>query len=127
MQGQRDAEAGEDQGGGVGDRGFQGGDGGEVAGGFGHPVLGGEADRGGGRGQDAQAGGGVAQPPARAVRAGPQADRVVRVAGVGEGWSCRMWQGDYGCHAWQDASEGQDVVTARQDGGWICQDVPARV
>ena len=33
MQGQGDAEAGEDQGGGVGDRGFQGGDGGEVAGG----------------------------------------------------------------------------------------------
>jgi len=41
-----------------------------VAGGFGHPVLGGEADRGGGRGQDAQAGGGVAQPQARPVRDG---------------------------------------------------------
>jgi hypothetical protein len=51
--GQGDAQAGEDQGGGVGDGGFQGGDGGQVAGGFGHPVLGGEADRRGGRGQDA--------------------------------------------------------------------------
>ena len=37
VQRQRDAQAGEDQGGGVGDRGFQGGDGGQVAGGVDHP------------------------------------------------------------------------------------------
>ena len=67
VQGQGDAEAGEDQGGGVGDGGFQGGDGGQVAGGVGHPVLGGEADRGGGCGQDAQPGGRVAQPQAGTV------------------------------------------------------------
>ena len=67
MQGERDAQAGEDQGGGVGDRRLERGDGGQVAGGFGHPVLGGEADRGGRRGQDAQAGGGVAEPQAGAV------------------------------------------------------------
>ena len=70
VQRQRDAEAGEDQGGGVRDRGLEGGDHGEVAGGFGHPVLGGEADRRGGRGQHAQPGGGVAQPQAGAVLAG---------------------------------------------------------
>ena len=62
VQGQRDAQAGEDQGGGVRDRRFQGGNGGQVAGGVDHAVLGGEADRGGGRGQDAEPGGGVAQP-----------------------------------------------------------------
>src|SRR6266699_3498823 len=59
VQGQGDAQAGEDQGGGVGDGGFQGRDGGEVAGGVDHAVLGREADRGGSRGQDAQADGGV--------------------------------------------------------------------
>ena len=74
VQGQRDAQAGEDQGGGVGDRGFQGGDGGQMAGGVDHPVLGGEAHRGRGRGQDAQPGGGVAQPQARAVTTGDCAD-----------------------------------------------------
>ena len=68
VQGQRDAQAGEDQGGGVRDRRLEGGDDGEVAGGFGHAVLGGEADRGGGRGQDAEPGGGVAQPQAGVVR-----------------------------------------------------------
>ena len=36
-----------------------------------HAVLGGEADRRGGRGQDAQADGGVAQPQARPVRREP--------------------------------------------------------
>src|SRR6266566_106625 len=51
VQGQGDAQAGENQGGGVGDGGFQGGDGGQMAGGVDHAVLGGEADRGGGRGQ----------------------------------------------------------------------------
>ena len=53
---------------------------GRCAGGFGHPVLGGEADRGGRRGQDAQAGGGVAEPQAGAVvrRAG-----LAAVAGQG--------------------------------------------
>jgi hypothetical protein len=75
VQGQGDAQAGEDQGGGVGDGGFQGGDGGEVAGGFCHPVLGGEADCGGGCGQDAQPGGGVAQPQARPVRREPAGGR----------------------------------------------------
>ena len=50
VQGQCDAEAGEDQGRGVRDRGFQGRDHWQVAGGLGHPVLGGEAHRGGGRG-----------------------------------------------------------------------------
>ena len=82
VQGQGDAEAGEDQGGGVGDGGFQGGDGGLVAGGFGHAVLGGEADCGGGRGQGAQAGGGVAQPQARAVRGGPVVGRGAGAASV---------------------------------------------
>ena len=174
VQGQRDAEAGEDQGGGVGDRGFQGGDGGEVAGGFGHPVLGGEAHRGGGRGQDAQAGGGVAQPQARPVRGGPEAGGVPvpgvvaravrsgrggrRVPGRGRrsfggarrpapvvasrargpgtmagqrrrhsaGWrDLRDERISVSCS--EDAPEGQDAVTTRQDGGWICQDVPARV
>jgi len=96
VQGQGDAEAGEHQGGGVGDRGFQSGDGGQVAGGVDYPVLGGEADCGGGRGQDAQPGGGVAQPQARAVWAGPgssaaEADRVVRVAGGCEGWPGWTW------------------------------------
>ena len=70
VQRQRDAEAGEDQGGGVRDGGLQGGDRREVAGGVDHPVLGGEAHRRGGRGQDAEPGGGVAQPQAGAVRAG---------------------------------------------------------
>ena len=50
--------------------GLEGGDHGEVAGGFDHPVLGGEAHRRGGRGQHAQPGGGVAQPQAGAVLAG---------------------------------------------------------
>jgi hypothetical protein len=45
-------------------------EGGEVAGGVDHAVLGGEADRRGGRGQDAQVGG-VAQPQARPVRREP--------------------------------------------------------
>jgi hypothetical protein len=124
VQGQGDAEAGEDQGGGIRDRGLEGGDGWEAAGGLGHPVLGGEADRRGGRGQDAQAGGGVTQPQARAVlaglgSAGAEADRVVRVAGVREGWTGWTWQdqGNSGCHAWQDAPERQDAVTTRQDGG----------
>ena len=80
VQGQRDAQAGEDQGGGVGDRRLERGDGGQVAGGFGHPVLGGEADRGGGRGQDAEPGGGVAQPQAGAV---VRRDGLAAVAGQG--------------------------------------------
>jgi hypothetical protein len=62
VQRQRHAEAGEDQGGGVGDRGFQPGDDREVAGRVDHPVLGGEAHRRRGRGQHAQPGGGVSQP-----------------------------------------------------------------
>ena len=74
VQGQRDAQAGEDQCGGVRDRRFQGGDGGQVAGGVDHAVLGGEADRGGGRGQDAEPGGGVAQPQAGAVAGPPGRD-----------------------------------------------------
>jgi hypothetical protein len=69
VQSEGDAEAGEDQGGGVRDGGLEGGYHGEVAGRFGHPVLGGEAHRRRGRGQDAQAGGGVAQPQAGAVLA----------------------------------------------------------
>ena len=91
VQGQRDAEAGEDQRGGVGDRGFQGGDGGQTAGGFGHSVLGGEADRRGGRREDAQAGGGVAQPQARPVRGGPEGGRGAGAAAGGEG---RFGQGE---------------------------------
>jgi hypothetical protein len=67
VQGQRNAQAGEDQGGGVRDRRLEGGDDGEMAGGVDHPVLGGEADRGSGRGQDAEPGGGVAQPQAGPV------------------------------------------------------------
>jgi len=59
---QRDAEGGEDQGGGVGDRGFQGGNGREVTGGVDHAVLGGEAHRRRGRGEYAQSGGGVPEP-----------------------------------------------------------------
>ena len=38
-----------------------------MPGGVDHPVLAGEADRGGGRGQDAEPGGGVAQPQAGVV------------------------------------------------------------
>ena len=71
VQGQRDAEAGEDQGGGVGDRGFQGGDGWEVAGGVDHPVLGGEADRGGG---------GSTHSPAAALRRSRRTEAAVRAA-----------------------------------------------
>ena len=37
------------------------------------------------------------------ARSGAQAGHVAGVAGVGEGWP---GQGDCGCHAWQDASEG---------------------
>ena len=88
VQGERDAEAGEDQGGGVGDRGFQGGDHGQVAGGVDHPVLGGEAHRGRGRGQDAQPGGGVTQPQAGRVFAGlgqrPSKSAARPVAGVAD-------------------------------------------
>ena len=62
VQGQRDAQAGEDQRGGVRDRRLQGGDHRQVAGGVDHPVLGGEAHRRGGRGQHAQPGRRVAQP-----------------------------------------------------------------
>ena len=81
VQGQRDAQAGEDQGGGVRDRRLQGGDDGEVAGGVDHPVLGGEADRGGGRGQDAEPGGGVAQPQAGVVRRPSGRGGLAAVAG----------------------------------------------
>ncbi len=71
VQGQRDAQAGEDQRGGVRDRGLQGGDHRQVAGGVDHPVLGGEAHRRRGRGQDAQPGRRVAQPQARTVPGPP--------------------------------------------------------
>ena len=176
VQGQGDAQAGEDQGGGVGDGGLEGGDGGQVAGGVDHPVLGGEAHRRGGRGQDAQPGGGVAQPQARPVTAGHgasevQPGRVARIASVGEGRAgqcqresgCRgegaarqvdargpgvgcgeqdpgtgcgvrlgctetiPSRGGFRCRASQDASQGQDAVTTRQDCGWTCRDVPAKV
>ena len=153
-----------------------GGDGGQVAGGFGHPVLGGEADRGRGRGQHAQPGGGVTQPQARPVRDGPGGGRGAGAGGGGEG-GFGQGEGEDGCQGkgagrsvrakarrrwwraglagrarWreqkaqtflpdgaicvderisvscsEDAPEGQDAVTTRQDGGWICQDVPARV
>jgi len=53
VQRQGDAEAGEDQRGGVRDGGLERSDYRKVAGGFGHPVLGGEADRRRGRGQHA--------------------------------------------------------------------------
>ena len=55
---------------------------GQVPGGVGHPVLGGEADRGGGRGQDAEAGGGVAQPQAGVI---VRRDGLAAVAGRGCG------------------------------------------
>ncbi|HLN68993.1 MAG TPA: hypothetical protein VK280_17205 [Streptosporangiaceae bacterium] len=90
--GQRDAQAGEDQGGGVGDGRLEGGDHREVAGGLDHPVLGGEAHRRGGCGQDAQPGGGVAQPQAGTVlagRSGPGAGGWAGVADYREGLSGR--------------------------------------
>ena len=71
VQRQRDAQAGEHQRGGVGDRGLQRGDHRQPAGRVDHPVLGGEAHRGRGRGQHAQPGGRVAQPQAGTVFAGP--------------------------------------------------------
>ena len=92
VQGQGDAEAGEDQSGRVRDRGFQGRDRGQVAGGVDHPVLGGEAHRSGGRGQDAQPGGRVAQPPSGTVlagRSGPGAGGYGSVADFRDGLSGR--------------------------------------
>ena len=95
VQGERDAEAGEDQGGGVRDGGFQGGDGGQVAGGVDHPVLGGEAHRRRGRGEDAQADRRVAQPQAGTVlgwRSGPGAGGYTGVADYRSGLSGRAGQ-----------------------------------
>ena len=54
---------------------------GEVAGGVDHAVLGGEADRGGGRGQDAEPGGGVAQPQTGMVPGPSGRDGLIAVAG----------------------------------------------
>jgi hypothetical protein len=92
VQGQGDAEAGEDQGGRVRDRGLQGRDGGQVAGGVDHPVLGGEAHRSGCRGKSAQPGGRVAQPPTGTVlagRSGPRAGGYGSAAGFRDGLSGR--------------------------------------
>ena len=58
---------------------------GQVAGGVDHPVLGGEAHRGRGRGQDAQPGGGVAQPQAGTVLAGPAHPARALQTGPGRG------------------------------------------
>ncbi len=91
VQGQRDAEAGEDQGGRIGDRSLQRGDHPEVAGGVDHPVLGSEAHRRRGRGQHAQAGGRVTQPQAGAV-----------LAGTG-----RSWPGDDGFAGVADFRDGR--------------------
>ena len=67
VQRERDAEAGDDQGGGVGDRGLQSGDHRQVADRVYHPVLGGKALGRRGRRQDAQPSAGVTKPPARPV------------------------------------------------------------
>ena len=103
VQGQRDAQAGEDQGGGVGDRRLERGDGGQVAGGVGHPVLGGEADRSGRRGQHAEPGGGVAEP---------QAGAVVRRAGL-----AGPWPGEGG-RAPGRSGRGPGSRTGPGGGGW---------
>ena len=54
---------------------------GQVAGGVDHPVLGGEAHRRRGRGQDAQPGGRVAQPQAGTVPGPPRRDGLAAGAG----------------------------------------------
>ena len=103
MQGQGDAQAREDQCRGVRDGRFQRGDGGQVPGGFGHPALGGETDRGGGRGQDAKPGGGVAQPQAGVVRRLFERGGLAAVAG-------RVDQR-------QDGRAGPEQLLARGSGG----------
>ena len=86
VQRQRHPQAGEHQGSGVGDRGLQAGDQREPPGRVDQPVLGGEAHRGGSRGQHAQPPGGALQPDARPVTTGPctpngEATEFVRAVG----------------------------------------------
>ena len=81
VQGQRDTQAGEDQGGSVRNRRFQGGNGWQVAGGIDHAVLGGKADRSGRRGQDPEPGGRIAQPQTGPVLESSGRGGLIVVAG----------------------------------------------
>jgi hypothetical protein len=70
MQCERDTEAGEHQGGSVGDRGLQRRSDRDAPGREDQPVLGSEAHRSSGPGQHEQSGGGAVQPEAWAVQSG---------------------------------------------------------
>ena len=119
VQGQRDPEAGEHQGRGIGDRGLQPGHHCQPPGGVDHPVLGGETHHRRGRGQQAQPGGGITQPGARMVPAGATPSGPVTGALFRVRYRCQEWQGRI--------SQGEENARHRGPSCWLITHQAAKV